>query len=191
MLFFSVFKVKDGEILVYGADSYVLAALLLEMGAKHITIFDYARIRSTHPKITVLNHGDYKQFYLRGKLPEFDAFFAVSFFNRVGLGRFGDALNPYADRINMGRAYCLTKPGARGLVVDPAGFDAVVFNTHRIYGPLQNSHLFANWDQVYSTFKPFPNGKESDLEGFCNKGDNPLNCFQALTIVEKPKCNSP
>ena len=124
-------KVKNGEILVYGAESYRLAAILLEMGAAHITIFDYARLRSTHPKITVLSHADYKQFYAAGKFPEFDAFFAVGFFNRVGLGRFGDGINPWADRINMGRAYCLTKPGARGLVVEPSGFDAITFNTNR------------------------------------------------------------
>ena len=30
------------------------------------------------------------------------------------------------------------------------GYDNIVFNSHRIYGPLQLSHLFANWHQIHS-----------------------------------------
>ena len=186
------FKVKNGQILIYGADSYILSAMLLDMGASHITIFDYARLRSTHPKITVLSHAEFKQSYLAGKLPQFDAFFGLNFYHRLGLGRFGDGLNPWSDRINMARAYCLSKPGARGLIYEPSGFDAVVYNTHRVYGPLQMSHLCANWNVLYSNFKAFPNGRQSDLTGFCEGKDaNPLECFKAVTVVEKPKCDLP
>jgi hypothetical protein len=57
-------------------------------------------------------------------------------------------LNPWGDLITMARAWCLVKPGGRALVGVPSGPDIVVFNSHRIYGPVAYSHLFANWEQV-------------------------------------------
>jgi hypothetical protein len=63
-------------------------------------------------------------------------------------------LNPWGDLIGMARAWCLVKPGGRALVGVPSGPDIVVFNSHRIYGPVAYSHLFANWKQV-PMFKTF------------------------------------
>ena len=176
-------------ILGAGPSSHLLAAMLLDLGATHVTIFDYARLRSTHPKVSTLSHTQFKQSYLAGKLPQFDAFFDFQFFNRIGLGRFGEGLNPWSDRINMGRAYCLSKPGARGLIYEPSGVDAIIYNQGRIYGPLQMSHLVANWNVLYSDFKVFA---RTDLTERCKDEDgNILNCFKAVTVVEKPRCDSP
>ena len=175
-----------------GPSSHLLSAMLLDQGAAHVTIFDYARLRSTHPQISTLSHSEFKQSYLAGKLPQFDAFFDIQFFNRIGLGRFGEGLNPWSDRINIGRAFCLSKPGAKGLIYEPSGLDAIVYNQGRIYGPLQMSHLVANWNVLYSNFKAFPNGRNSDLTGFCDGEDaDPLGCFKAVEVVEKPRCDSP
>ena len=33
----------------------------------------------------------------------------------------------------------------------PMGHDEVQFNIHRIYGPLQMSHMLANWEQIHAT----------------------------------------
>ncbi len=43
----------------------------------------------------------------------------------------------------------MLKPGARAMIgVPTAPNDQINFNAARIYGPLQYSHLFANWKQV-------------------------------------------
>ena len=41
---------------------------------------------------------------------------------------------------------CLTRLGGRMLIGVPTGSDGVLYNMHRIYGPLQLSHLLANWE---------------------------------------------
>ena len=43
---------------------------------------------------------------------------------------------------------CLTRPGGRMLLGIPMGYDEVQFNSNKIYGPLQMSHVLANWQQI-------------------------------------------
>ena len=38
----------------------------------------------------------------------------------------------------------------------PMGHDEVQFNIHKIYGPLQMSHMLANWEQINATDGMFP-----------------------------------
>ena len=45
---------------------------------------------------------------------------------------------------------CLTRPGGRMLLGIPMAYDEVQFNSHKIYGPLQMSHVLANWQQIYA-----------------------------------------
>lgn len=82
-------------------------------------------------------------------------------------------MNPWGDLIAMSRAWCAMRPGAKALVGVPTGPDTLSYNSHRIYGPLLYSHLFANWKQVYT---------ETDYEEF---RENCNHCYQPLHIVEK------
>ena len=84
----------------------------------------------------------------------------------------------------MAKAWCLTKPKGRALVGVPSGMDLVIFNSNRNYGRIMNSHLFANWNVIYSDFMEINN--DSIVEDFCHKGDPLLYCFQPLTVIEKP-----
>ena len=59
-------------------------------------------------------------------------------------------LNPWGDLIAMARAWCLVKPGGYGMVGVPYGPDILGFNSHRVYGPLGLSQLFANWEVVFT-----------------------------------------
>jgi hypothetical protein len=83
-------------------------------------------------------------------------------------------LNPWGDLIAMARAWCLTKPGGRALIGVPSGPDLIYFNTHRVYGPVMFSHLFANWNQVYT---------ENDFSNFNKTGCN--YCYEPLHVLEK------
>ncbi|TRY68928.1 hypothetical protein TCAL_15162, partial [Tigriopus californicus] len=48
------------------------------------------------------------------------------------------------------QGWCLVKDLGFALVGVPTGPDHIIFNVHRVYGPLMYSHLFANWQQVYT-----------------------------------------
>ena len=100
-----------------------------------------------------------------------DIFISLRFF----FGRYGDALNPWGDLITMGRAWCVAKPGALALMgVPTAKVDKIVFNGARVYGKLLFSHLYANWEQVYTE-------TNFDLEPECKY------CYQPLIVLKKPE----
>jgi hypothetical protein len=113
----------------------------------------------------------------------FDGVVTFSSLEHSGLGRYGDALNPWGDLISMAKAWCLTKPGGKLLIGVPVGYDAVYFNMHRMYGPVQLSHMFANWKIDYTEAKMFKDGmrtKDEDLP--CTPKEM---CYQPIHILEK------
>ena len=89
--------------------------------------------------------------------------------------RYGDNLNPWGDLITMARIWCILKPGKRALIGIPVGpVDKVYFNTHKTYGPLMLSHLFSNWNQLYS---------ELDYKNYNSRCTY---CYQENFVIEKP-----
>jgi len=54
----------------------------------------------------------------------------------IGLGRYGDPLDPNGDRKAMSELCRVIKPGGQLLFVVPVGKPAIRFNAHRIYDPL-------------------------------------------------------
>ena len=51
--------------------------------------------------------------------------------------------------------------------------------------------MFANWNQIYTTYRDFPEqGVFSSVKAgdYCpNEGENLFWCFQPMTVLEKPK----
>ncbi len=84
----------------------------------------------------------------------FDAVITFSSVEHSGLGRYGDAMNPWGDRQAVARAWCMTKRGGRIALGVPSGPDAIFYNAHRLYGPVQLPHLLANWKQVWQSHDP-------------------------------------
>jgi len=90
--------------------------------------------------------------YMRKVLPLFDAVVTFSSVEHSGLGRYGDALNPWGDLQAIARAWCVTKPRGElliGVMTDMGNVDRIEFNAHRVYGPIMFSHLLANWKQKW------------------------------------------
>ena len=54
--------------------------------------------------------------YNERKEPIFDAVVSFSSIEHSGLGRYGEALNPWGDLITMAKAWCLTKLGGKFLI---------------------------------------------------------------------------
>ena len=66
-----------------------------------------------------------------------------------------------------------TRAGARQVGVPGSGKDLICMNTHRMYGPVMYSHLFANWDQVWSEIKSVP-----EMSTDCLAGQQPIHVLQ-------------
>ena len=84
----------------------------------------------------------------------------------------------------MAKTWCLMKPKIRALVGVPSGLNVIVFNANRNYGPIMISHLFANWNVIYSQYLEI--NDKSIVKDVC-KENYLFYCFQPLTILEKPE----
>ena len=103
---------------------------IYSQGVKEVTTIEYGAIKSTHPQVKTFtpdqvraNPADFYQ--------KFDAVTIYSSIEHSGLGRYGDAMNPWGDRQAVARAWCMTKPGGMIALALPAGEDAIFYNAHR------------------------------------------------------------
>jgi hypothetical protein len=71
---------------VIGSQSPWIETILLNKGAKHITTFDYVKIKSDHPKIDTLSPDELADKYLTQNL-RFDVMVTFSSIEHSGLGR--------------------------------------------------------------------------------------------------------
>ena len=60
----------------------------------------------------------------------------------IGLGRYGDPLDPDGDRKAIRELCRVLAPGGSLLFVVPVGTPRIEFNAHRVYGPDEILHLF-------------------------------------------------
>jgi len=185
---FMIENIEDKHVLVIGSILPWIEAILLHLGAKKVTTLEYGQVKNEHPKLNPITPEQLKKQVLDGNFPQFDAMVTFSSLEHSGLGRYGDSLNPWGDLITMAQAWCLLKPGARALVGIPGGTDAIHFNSNRSYGRIMLPHMFANWNQIYSTYRDFPEShSEIKVGDFCpGEEDNLMWCFQPMTVLEKP-----
>ena len=151
-------NMQDKNVLVIGSENPWVEACVLHAGAKHVTTLEYGKIVSEHPQISTLTPDEMRNQYSSKYSEYFDAIVTFSSVEHAGLGRYGDALNPWGDRQAIARAWCMAKPGAR-LVIGvmyrapaeggPTAADAIEFNAHRVYSAFTLSHLLANWRQIW------------------------------------------
>ena len=143
--------VKNGRVLVIGSENPWVEACVLEAGAKEIVTLEYGEIISKHPKIKTMTPLQFRKSYLSDTLGTFDAIVTFSSVEHSGLGRYGDALNPWGDIIAIARAWCLTKQGGSltiGVMYDYNN-DCIRFNAGRWYGKVRFPYLATNWKQFY------------------------------------------
>lgn len=143
-------KIHGSRVLVIGSERPWLEAICLLLGAKEVVTLEYGKIVSTHPKIKTMTPNEFRQEYMRGNLGFFDTITSFSSLEHSGLGRYGDALNPWGDLLAVARSWCVTRPGGALVLGLPTGRDCVVMNAHRIYGAVRWPLLAANWIQVDS-----------------------------------------
>lgn len=153
------------SVLVIGTERPWLEALCLGLGAAKITTLEYGRINSSHPKVTALTPSEFRTKYQDGTLGRFDAVASHSSLEHSGLGRYGDALNPWGDILALARAWCVTKPGGLLYLGLPTGQDDIWFNIHRMYGKVRWPLITVNWLQIdgkYHTEQQFEVDHDQD-----------------------------
>lgn len=89
-----------------------------------------------------------------------DSLSCMHVIEHIGLGRYGDPLDPMADRKAAGELQRVLKRGGNLLVVVPVGRPRVQFNAHRIY----DHRDFRNWfDELeLAEFSLVPDGAAPD-----------------------------
>lgn len=143
--------IKGASVLVIGSEKPWIEACALGLGAEEVTTLEYGGIQSTHPQVNTITP-DRLRASANVYMERFDVVITYSSVEHSGLGRYGDALNPWGDRQAMARAWCMTKAGGQltiGLPYNPT--DTIHYNAHREYGPIQLPHLLANWKQIWKT----------------------------------------
>ena len=145
--------VRDGRVLVIGSENPWVEACVLEAGASSVVTLEYGKITSLHPSVATLTPSEFKNDHLRGKLGLFDAIVTFSSVEHSGLGRYGDALNPWGDVLEIARAHCVCKRGGSLVVAVMYGSDELQYNAHRVYGELRWPYLASNWVQVHRESK--------------------------------------
>merc|ERR1712050_641961 len=169
-------NIKEKHILVVGSTSPWVESVLLYLGAEEVTTLEYASQKNEHPKLKLVTPEELRKSVMEGIVTEFDAMVTFSSIEHSGLGRYGDSLNPWGDLITMAQSWCLLKQGGRALVGVPSGKDGIAFNSNRVYGKIMLPHLFANWKQIYSTYRDFPSDGfgARDIIKFCEFPDDDL-----------------
>jgi hypothetical protein len=141
-------NVTSKSVLVIGSERPWVEAVLLGLGAARITTLEYGQINCTHPQVQTVTPARFREQYQNGTLGEFDLVVSHSSLEHSGLGRYGDALNPWGDILALARAWCVTKPGGGLYLGLPTGKDDVLHNAGRIYGLVRWPLVTMNWQQL-------------------------------------------
>jgi SAM-dependent methyltransferase len=117
--------------------------MMLSVLSAHVPIVfvDYRPLRSSLPGIQSVG-GDLL------RLPFADATLmsvsSLHVIEHIGLGRYGDALNPEGSRLAAGELARVLRPGGRLFLSVPVGRQRVCFNAHRVFAPTTIVLLFAS-----------------------------------------------
>ncbi|CAI5489813.1 unnamed protein product [Closterium sp. NIES-64] len=129
---FEKYPLGGKSVLIIGSQWPWVEAICLGFDAHAITTVDFNRPVASHPRLRQLVVGE-----LEGSSETWDVAVSFSSLEHDGLGRYGDPINPNGDLERMKKIKGLLKPGGLLFLGVPTGNDTLVFNAHRIYGPIR------------------------------------------------------
>ena len=116
-------------------------AMQLMVGIERCTVFEVRPTSSNDARVEVRVQD---LTYSEDVEPEFDLVTCLSTIEHVGLGRYGDPIDPWGD-VKMARNLRrLLRPGGIMLLSFPVGRGTVVYNMHRIYSRRRRELLFGD-----------------------------------------------
>jgi hypothetical protein len=137
--------IHNHTALVVGSQNPWAEASLFNHGASHVTTIEYMKISSDYPNYVTLHPTEAAEIYLNHSWKLVDVAFSFSSLEHDGLGRYGDALNPYGDLESLARLRCLLRPGGILFLGLPVAVDTMVWNAHRIYGRYRLGLVMMGW----------------------------------------------
>lgn len=126
-----------------GCETGAFPAMQLHAGINEVTVFEVRDTHVDHPRVRVrvqdLTYADDVR-------PEFDLVTCLSTIEHIGLGRYGDPIDPWGDIKMAANLKRLLTPGGIMLISFPVGRGTVVFNQHRIYSAYRRDLLFEGFE---------------------------------------------
>lgn len=164
------YPIAGKHVLLMGSANQWYEAILLNWGAKKITVCEYSDRPDIHPLIT----------YIKPDQLEEDAYevcVSISSFEHDGLGRYGDPINPNGDIEAMQSVRKALKDDGIFFLAVPIGADKLVWNAHRIYGFKRLEKLLDTWAVNVIV------GVEKDEDFERDTGDDAT--FQPVIVLSK------
>lgn len=139
-------SIRGKEVAIIGSVTPWYESVVIAFGGYPTTI-EYNKIISEDSRLKVMIPDEWK-----AHPKKFDVILSISSIEHDGLGRYGDPLNPRGDLqfMAMAKEQMLKKSGVMILSM-PVGADALVWNAHRIYGPIRLPMLLNGWKVVDSS----------------------------------------
>lgn len=135
------YPVEGKTVLVVGSQHPWVEAICLGHKAEMVTTVDFNVPIVDYPKLSVLSLAQ-----LDATKERYDAIFSFSSLEHDGLGRYGDPLHPNGDLERMRKIRGLIKDDGLLYLGVPNGNDTLVFNAHRVYGPIRFPLLTRGWN---------------------------------------------
>ena len=139
------YSIRGKDIAIIGSVIPLYESICLSYEGRPTTI-EYNKIKTEDPRIKAMTNEQYKRNPVK-----FDAAFSISSFEHMGLGRYGDPLDPLGDLKSMQETKSIVKRDGILFLSVPIGMDTVVWNAHRIYGRVRLPQLLEGWD-ILQTF---------------------------------------
>jgi len=148
--------IRDKSVAVIGTIKPWAEAMMLNLGAEHVTTVEYAEIIIDHKRVFTVTPYRLAKQILGGEMVLFDTVFTFSSLEHSGLGRYGDPLTPFGDLEATAQVWCMVKPNGYFILAVPVSKNisncSIEWNGHRNYGNVRLQHLTANW-RVLDIFK--------------------------------------
>ncbi len=133
-------RVVGREVGVLGSQKPLVEGVLLELGAAHVHTVEYNRLTIRDARVTTYRGGAFPA-ALAGRL---SLVVAADALQHDGLGRYGDPVCADADLVAMDALRRVT-PVLVLSIPTSADEDALVWNAHRVYGPVRLPLLLEGW----------------------------------------------
>jgi len=134
---------------VVGTQTPWAEAMLLNLGARHVTTIEYRKLMIADNRVTTVTPYQMAERFYSGRAEWFDVVFTYSSLEHSGLGRYGDPLTPFGDLEATAQLWCMVRPGGLLIVAVHESRNrrscSVMWNGARIYGTERLQHLTANW----------------------------------------------
>jgi hypothetical protein len=133
------------DVLVIGSLRPWIELACMHRGAKMVTTVDYNPPVYDGSRIRIISVDQHEN---KEKERQYDVLLSFSSIEHDGLGRYGDPINPDGDLETMERLKGRVRPGGLLFVGVPNGVDALMYNAHRIYGPIRFPMLTRGWEKL-------------------------------------------